>query len=123
MIFGLAVGACRWHEREIGSRGRIRVHPEQPRNLVHSLFVFGGKFPARAERLPNQIERREPRLSSGGSIAGIAASASFWSTSSMLNCARTSDLNDRQRHVTVRPANPTHRLEARSSTEARAMPT
>ena len=49
---------------------------------------------------------------SGGSIDGMAASAAFWSISSMLNCSRTSALNIRQRHVAVRPANPAHRLEA-----------
>jgi hypothetical protein len=50
-LFGLAVGACRWHKREFGSRGRTRVDAEQPRDLVHSLPVFGEEFHASKARL------------------------------------------------------------------------
>ena len=68
---------------------------EQPRDLVHSLPVLDGEFPRVLSACPTSRTQRWVCLSDG-SIAGIAARASFWSTSSMLNCAHQR-LEHRQR--------------------------
>ena len=59
------MGAGGGHQREIARRRRTRVDAKELRDLVHSLPVLGGEFPARAERLLDEFERRDPGLGIG----------------------------------------------------------
>src|SRR4051794_38072699 len=120
--------AWRWAPAE-GTSARLGAAGEPastPKSRATSFIRFlssAENSPRAPSACPTSSNAASRVCLSGGSIAGIAARASFWSTSSMLNCARTSDLNTdkgmspcawRIRRTASKP---------RSSTEARAMPT
>ena len=72
---------------------RTAVETEKSCDFFHSVILVSAEFVPRTQDLMDYLVPLLSTFEIGGSIAGIASSAAFWSISRMLNCSRTSFLN------------------------------